>query len=79
MKTLLTILLITGFVACKKCKDCTTVYTYIPTTANIEPPTVVQHDVCDDDLKSIDGKTTISTSPDGNGGTVQVIQKTTCK
>ncbi len=82
MKTyyLILCLVILSFGACKKCKDCTTTTT---TTVNQATPGYPQTatttaEYCDDDLKSVDGKTVTSSSTSGNI-TATVTSKTTCK
>lgn len=84
MRTKLTLCLLAlslmGFVGCEKCKDCTTVthVTSTDPTAHYNDVVTTSSDVCDDDLKSVDGKTTTQTTSSGTY-TITVTAKTTCK
>ena len=84
MKAIISILTFTIIVilnsGCEKCKTCTTTTT---TTVNVATPgypqtTTTTAEYCDDDLKSVDGKTTTVSSSSGNI-TATATSKTTCK
>ena len=80
MKQIIFILIIAGFYSCQKCGDCETTYTYIPASAGTTPaPKVVEYDLCGVDYKQADGRHIETSYPDGNGGIVKQIAKTTCK
>ncbi len=65
---------------CKKCKECTTTTTTTVSTPTPGYPqtTTTTFEACDDDLKSVDGKTTTSTSSIG-GITATATARTSCK
>lgn len=80
MKTLtIALILIASFTGCKKCADCTTTYTYTGSLGAQQSPTVIDYDVCGDDLKEMDGSKQVTTyyKPDGSVD-FQMTETTTC-
>ena len=63
-----------GATSCKKCKDCS----QSVTQNGVNMGTQTIGEVCDDDLKEIDGKTITQTVPDGQGGTISQSVTYTC-
>jgi hypothetical protein len=77
MKKLLLVVLAVaaiGATSCKKCKTCT--QTITQNGVNVGSQSVGE--LCDDDLKDVDGKTITQTVPDGQGGTFTQEVKYTC-
>lgn len=76
----LSVLLVAGLLvvlsstSCKKCKDCEQTSTTTGGGILNPQPTSVVFEACDDDLKDVDGKTTVV-----QVGNLTITTKTTCK